>query len=561
MGTSIHTGQLPLRSALAALAISFLLVPQRGAAQSTVVVSIDSGAERRAIQPEIYGVNFADPDRLDVVPYTVNRRGGNATTRYNWQADVHNTAADWFFMNIPDDVTNPAALPDGSGADRFVAESIAGGSRPMLTLPLIGWAPVGVREKKWGFSVGEYGDQDSTECTATGWAFWCQPDAGNGYAGGQKVTGNDPHDTSMEVGAQWVTDWLDHLDGSGIDLFSLDNEPMLWSETHFDLHPDPVTYDELWLQTVEIAGAVKQSAPLAEVSGPAVWGWCAYFHSAADGCYPGADQAAHGGKPFLEWYLDQVCAYESSNGVRLVDYLDVHYYPQGGQALSGEGNASLQALRLRSVKDLYDPSYAAESWIPEPVRLIPRLRALIDQHCPGTKLAITEYNWGDGCGTCALVQAEVLAIFGREGVDLATRWVAPEGNTLDEDAFRLFLNYDGAGSRVTGESLRTMSSDVDAVGAYGVDSGDGRLLLLLFNKATTGRTVQVSSSGPLVGPAQLYRFTTSSRLASLGPVAVVEPWTLALPPRSASLVVLPVGEVIFTDGFESGGTSAWSSST
>ena len=45
---------------------------------------------------------------------------------------------------------------------------------------------------------------------------------------------------------------------------------------------------------------------------------------------------------------------------------------------------------------------------------------------PGTKLAITEYNWG---GTeslnGALAEADVLGIFGREGVGLATMWDPP----------------------------------------------------------------------------------------------------------------------------------------
>ncbi len=54
------------------------------------------------------------------------------------------------------------------------------------------------------------------------------------------------------------------------------------------------------------------------------------------------------------------------------------------------------------------------------------MKAWIAAHYPGTKLSISEYNWGSDDGISgALAQAEALAIFGREGVDLATRWVAP----------------------------------------------------------------------------------------------------------------------------------------
>jgi len=80
------------------------------------------------------------------------------------------------------------------------------------------------------------------------------------------------------------------------------------------------------------------------------------------------------------------------------------------------------------------------------VRLVPRLRAWIAARFPGTRIAITEYSWGgDGGTSSTLAQAEALAIFAREGVDLATRWVVPADGTRIEDAFSLYLDYDGAG--------------------------------------------------------------------------------------------------------------------
>jgi len=137
--------------------------------------------------------------------------------------------------------------------------------------------------------------------------------------------------------------------------------------------------------------------------------------------------------PFVSWYLQQMNAYEQQNGRRILDYLDLHYYPQaGGVALSSEGGASTQALRLRSTRSLWDASYIDESWISdtapggEAVRLIPRMRDWVNSYYPGTKLAITEYNWG-GLESIngALAQADALGIFGREGLDMATLWAPP----------------------------------------------------------------------------------------------------------------------------------------
>jgi hypothetical protein len=299
-----------------------------------------------------------------------------------------------------------------------------------------------------------------------------------------------------------------------------------------------VDYAEIWQRTQDYAAAMKAQDPAILTFGPVVWGWCAYFYSAHDGCSPGTDYAAHG--PFLEWYLSQVEAYRQAHGVRLVDYLDVHCYPQATNvALTEDESEGTAALRLRSLKGLYDPAYSDESWIGQPVNLIPRMRQIIAENAPGTQLAVTEYNWGDGAGaSSALAQAEALALFGREGVDLATRWVAPGMDTLLEDAFKLYLDYDGAGSKVEGDSVRAVSSNVNAVGAYAVRRSDGRLYFLLFNKDTEARTVDVTVAETLSGNLGLYGFDTAHRLQAMGSIAPgTNSFSLELPARSARLAV------------------------
>ena len=422
---------------------------------------------------------------------------------------------------------------------------MAAGGEVLLTVPLIGWTPLD-RSIRWGFSVAKYGAQQQTECSYSGYPSWCRPDAGNGVKGdGTDVTGNDPHDTSVEIGPGFVTGWLSHLAGrvgwaaqGGVRYVALDNEPMLWNSTHRDVHPAPVTYDEIWSLTENYALAIKSLDPDIRILGPVVWGWCAYFYSASDGCFPGPDRAAHGNMDFLPWYLKQVHDYELSRGVRLVDYLDVHFYPQADGVY--QGGESAAEVRLRSLKSLYDPSYTDESWIGQPVNLIPRMKGWIDQYAPGLGLAITEYSWGpDDQPSAALAQAESLAIFGREGVDLATRWVAPEEGSLTEDAFRLFLDYDGAGAKVDGDSVFASSGDVDRLGAYAVHGADGRLFLLLFNKSQSPLSARVTLAGATLQPAALFRFDASNRL---GPAGTATPadgrLDLDLPARSATLAVL-----------------------
>lgn len=516
---------------------------------SSIQVTISPEAPRLPISPLIYGVNFNSFDPAPKLPWPVRRWGGNATTRYSWVDDVANRAHDWYFLNIPEPHPNPELLPHGSLADRFIDETRAAGGEALITLPTIGWTPVD-RERRAGFAVDKYGPQQDENCQELPGGR-C---AGNGVRlDGSKITGNDPFDTSRKTGADFVTGWMGHIASrvgtagqGGVRFFALDNEPILWNSSHRDVHPDPVTYDELWQRTLGYAPAIKAQDPNAQIFGPVTWGWCDLFGSAADNCTTGPDRAAHGDMPLLEWYLKQVGEYEKANGVRLVDWVDIHYYPQApAVTLSDNELPTVAARRLRSLKNLYDPAYVDESWIEQPVNLIPRVKGWIANRLPGAKLAITEYNWGNDDGlTSALAQAEALAIFGREGVDLATRWLEPRANSLAEKAFRLYLDYDGQGSRLTGQSVKTVSSNVDAVGAYTIwadPSATKTVYVLLFNKSVSARHVDVQlTSEALTGarPA-LYRLDgnglgPSSQSVTLTP----QGFGIDLPARSATLAVV-----------------------
>src|SRR5947209_19621532 len=73
-----------------------------GAANPGPALSVNVAANRFPISPDIYGMNYADPALAQELRLPVDRRGGNAMTRYNWQTNVYNTASDYFFENIAD---------------------------------------------------------------------------------------------------------------------------------------------------------------------------------------------------------------------------------------------------------------------------------------------------------------------------------------------------------------------------------------------------------------------------------------------------------------------------
>jgi hypothetical protein len=242
-------------------------------------------------------------------------------------------------------------------------------------------------------------------------------------------------------------------------------------------------------------------------------------------------------------------SYQDAHGVRILDYLDVHNYPQAnGVSLSPAGSPAVQALRLRSTRSLWDPTYTDESWIGQPVYLIPRMKQWVTNNYTGTKLAITEYNWGalDHING-AIAQADVLGIFGREGLDLATLWGPPDTtNAPGIFAFRMYRNYDGQGSAFGETSISATSADQDKLAIYAAQRGQDRALtLMIINK--TGQaltsTLTLTNFQP-AAIAQVYRYSAANLAAVVhGPnqVVIAGGFTAVFPANSITLFILSPG--------------------
>ena len=305
---------------------------------------------------------------------------------------------------------------------------------------------------------------------------------------------------------------------AGVTYYNLDNEPMLWNSTHRDVHPAGTSYDELRDRTYAYAAAIKAADPGAQTLGPVLWGWVAYFYSGLDVAAGGSwwdtrpDRKAHGDMPFLPWYLKQMKDYEDLNHVRLLDYADVHMYPQGNNVFSSATDPTTSALRLRSTRALWDPTYKDESWINDNVDLIPRLHDWINTYYPGTKTAISEYNFGAlGSINGALAEADALGIFGREGLDLATLWDPPTASQPGAYAFRIYRNYDGNRSKFGETSITALSADSGQLSVFASQRGsDGALTLIFINKTGSDLTSPVQVKNYLgMGYASVYRYSAA----------------------------------------------------
>ncbi len=522
-----------------------------------VTANVLAGQPLRPISPLIYGVAVASEADLAATGARLHRWGGNPNSRYNWElGNAWNAARDWEFRNYGAEDTG--GQQPSAGADRFVAMNRAAGVESLLTIPALGWVARDGNNQTRSVGVPAGGGPPlggQTEAIA-GYDPYANRQATSVRSVARKGRPfADPPDLTDE--RVYQDEWVHHLvsrfgqaAAGGVRYYAIDNEPDLWAETHTDVHPVRPDYDELLGTFLEYAEAIKDVDPTARVLGPTLSGWTGYFYSArdrgTDNFRTHADRRAHGDIPLLPWWLEQVRQHDEQAGRRTLDVLDVHYYPQGQGIYPGATDEATNALRLRSTRSLWDPSYTDESWIREPIRLIPRLREWIDRFYPGTLLAIGEWNWGaERTLNGALAIADVLGIYGREGVDLAAYWTTPPRGSPGALAFRMYTNYDGRGSTFGDQAVPVRTDAPDEVGMYAsLDSGSGDLVIIAINKrpdVDLPTVLHIEGFRPSRA-ARVYRLSSEDPLAihELGEIGVAAQELSVTLPRS-SITLLRVG--------------------
>jgi len=539
-------------TAAVATTVGIVALAAGAGAAPTVALSVNVLSARHAISPFIYGVNFASDvaGLKNAYRVPVNRWGGNATSRYNYKTQFTNTGSDWYFENIRQ--TGAATL------ESFVAGNKKAKMTSVVTVPMIGYvAKQGSATQHpftCGFTAAMYPQQDSFDPY--------DPNCGNGQHNNQPLQPQAPTVTSQAAPASWDGAMVSYLvkkfgtaAKGGVSIYELDNEPVLWNSTHRDVHPNPLSYNELKSKSLATAAAIKKADPTAKVLGPSDWGYCAYFYSAVDNCgQASSDRAAHANMDLAPWYLQQFAAASAKAHKRLLDYFDEHFYPQEqsatqGVALSPAGDAATQALRLRSTRSLWDPTYTDESWISgqahPKLAFIRLMKSWVAKYYPGTKTAITEYNFG-GLESIngALAEADVLGIFGREGLDLATLWAPPTADQPGAFAFRMFENYDGKFSRFGDVSVKAASTDQGQVAVYAAQrTSDKALTMMVINKTGNPLTVPLNLSGFTTRAAAMnYQYSSANLHAILRQPdlrVTAGRITATYPANSITLLVLP----------------------
>jgi hypothetical protein len=341
---------------------------------------------------------------------------------------------------------------------------------------------------------------------------------------------------------------------------SLDNEPELWNTTHLEVQGStPVSSSNYIAKTITLTRALKDQFPDLVIFGPVHYGFQGIYNWQGE-----LNATPTGTNWFPDKYLQAMQTASTAYGKPLVDVYDFHWYPEiydaSGTRILGLTATTLTDAQVQLIvqgpRNLWDSTFNDDNnsnpWIYQelghsPIRILPRLQAKINSEFSAMKgLSITEYEgggWNHIAGTIA--QADMLGIFGAQGLFAANLW--PPSGTFDYAlaGFRAFRGFDGASASFGDTSLLATSSDISKVALYASTDSTvpGRVVFVAINRSTMSHVTSINGVA-LAGTASVYQITASSAQGQspVHPVLVSQmsasgtSLTVTLPPLSVSTI-------------------------
>ena len=459
---------------------------------AAIEVRVDSKAGIQKISPYIFGKNISglndaetsDPAKIAAEDSTIKRmneigfrffraNNGNNATRYNWRKKL-TVHPDWY---------NNVYAHDWDITAKTIQDKLPG-ANAMYAFQLSGYAA----------SSADYNFNDWDFYQTNGsWAKSTLDLAGGGVASADGQTALKTGDYSL-YNEEWPADstvailnhWKDDvkLDMKRFEYWSMDNEMEIWSGTHSDL-PLTVTQQFLVERYLDVAKKAKKAWKDIKLTGPVAaneWQWC--------GVDSDPNAAEERNYCWLEYFIKKVAEAQKASGVKLLDVLDIHWYPtektyedriNWHRVFFDTTYVYPGANGIKKVNGGWDNSIVKEFIFK---RLNDWMNAYFGKnHGIGLGLTETDLTTDDAMLT-ALIYASFLGTFMDNGVELFTPWSWGDG--MDEVA-HLFIRY-GHEFRVA-----STSSNDSLVSAYSsvTESQDSMTIILVNRSEKMSQTVNL----------------------------------------------------------------------
>lgn len=465
--------------------IFFIFVFISWSIKAQVAIKIDATAEKKAISPYLYGRNNSlstDPGKVLNINWTMlkdagitffRESGGNNSTKYNWRKKL-SSHPDWY-NNV-------------YGNDWDVAAKSLKTNMPkvqgMWAFQLLGKV---AKTNKANFADWDYNKSQW-------WEGVNQNLAGNGVmnltGSKAKVEGDInlyledwPADSTVGILDHWFKDLA--FDKNQLLYWNMDNEVEIWNGTHDDVMPVQISAEAFMQKYFEVAKKARAKFPNIKLVGPVTaneWQW-----------YNWPNGISVNGKsyPWLEYFIKRVAEEQKSSGIKLLDVLDIHYYPgsnkvdevmQYHRVFFDRDYVYPEANGVKTINGGYDNTQTKEY-------IFGRVNDWLDKYLGtnhGVKLGVTEsgINISDP-NAIAVWYASTLGEFMKNEVEIFTPWSWPVGMW---ETVHLFSRYNQP------FSIKSTSSDETLVSAYpSINANQDSITVVLVNRSTSSsKTTTVS---------------------------------------------------------------------
>jgi len=457
-----------------------------------ITITVDVTGEKTPVSPYIYGRNnnFSDVFGTATTDQNIQlykeaglrfarETGGNNSTKYNWRKKL-SSHPDWY---------NNVYAHDWDYASQTIEDKMTG-LQTMWAFQLIGKAASNADNNfnDWAYNQSQW------------WEGTAQNLAGGGEVnpdgGGKALKEGNPDLYLMDWNADSTTGILDHFfgtNGLGLDqnkfqYWNMDNEPEIWNGTHDDVMSQQLKAADFMQLYFQVAKKAREKFPDIKLVGPVTaneWQW-----------YKWADESLNiDGKYYswLEYFIKSVAEEEQASGVKLLDVLDLHWYPsetnnadvvQSYRIFFDETYDYPGANGVKTINGNWDTSQTKEF-------IFKRINDWLDQYFGenhGITLGLTEFGSGTSDPNAnAVLYASMLGTFAQNGVEIFTPWTWKTGMW---ETLHLFSRY------AKGQNVPALSSDEETVSAYStVNDKEDSLTVMLVNRSGVSKKVNLKLKG------------------------------------------------------------------